>query len=571
MSQPVIKLTTQNILEIIEDAKNAELCRDWELSRQLLSPLWGGFESEPELPAELPDILRAEILRLCGFNLSCVGRAKNKIKYQERGRNLLTRAIEIFESENFNHKAAEAKVMLSLCYWYEGAYEESNLILEQTESEYKNNQLHPVYIQICCNRLMILYKLQQMTEAFELIEKLRIPMEFCKDARLQTMYHNQAGIVFDVSGKTDKAFFHYQNAISYSIKAKNRRFEAQNLNNLALLCKQIGDFNSAHKHVDTAFEIYEELDENGWLAHVLDTKALIYLAERNFALAEKYINKAIDIFRGGEDFMGLSDALFNRAKIYLKINLRTEALIDFAEVMKISTLRTGESAAVRYAAEFAKLIYALTGTDYYTEEKTFRKKLVRDALQMNELQVVQAAKSLGMSHQNLSKIMRFQFPEIYDELGIKYRNRTARAKQKTVRLKTIYNEKQDKKIEILAINHNEIILPDSIKMQFEGKFFSFILSGKQLPELKTNDNVIVLATEVEEANHQTVIAQNRESREFVLLKLGYDKFMEVFYVVSEDSEELLSIDDFNIYGKIVAYHSLKKEESGALKFIPYPK
>ena len=150
------KITNSKAIQLIREARNAELCRDIQASQYILSAIWSDLEEEPIINGlELP--IQAEIFRLCGFFLSYYGRSRNLKNSQERGRNFLTRAIEIFDGKNLPHKSAESKVMLALCYWYEGAINECELILKETESEYENNQIHPVYIQICVNRLMTYY------------------------------------------------------------------------------------------------------------------------------------------------------------------------------------------------------------------------------------------------------------------------------------------------------------------------------------------------------------------------------------------------------------------------------
>lgn len=148
------QVTTSEAIKLIEEARNAELCRDIPASHRILSTIWKNLDSNPILDG-LEDVLQAEILRLCGFFLSFYGRSRNLKDYQERGRNFLTKAINIFDCENLPHKSAEAKVMLALCYWHDGSIAEAETILCETEFEYENNYLHPVYIQICVNRLMI--------------------------------------------------------------------------------------------------------------------------------------------------------------------------------------------------------------------------------------------------------------------------------------------------------------------------------------------------------------------------------------------------------------------------------
>jgi hypothetical protein len=47
--------------------------------------------------------------------------------------------------------------MLALCYWYSGEIEESEAILRTVEQTFEGNELHPVFLQIKVNKLMIMF------------------------------------------------------------------------------------------------------------------------------------------------------------------------------------------------------------------------------------------------------------------------------------------------------------------------------------------------------------------------------------------------------------------------------
>lgn len=560
------KFSVAELLQIIEEAKNAELCHDLQATRRILAPVWEDLEHEPEFFDDIKPELKAEILRLGGFFLSNWGRAKNLPQYQERGKNLLTTAAEIFETENLSHKAVETRVMLALCYFYEGATEESEAILIQAEVEYAENQLHPVYLKICVNRLMCLYRSERFTEAFTLLEKMKVAMDFCKDERLLVKFHNQAGIIHRSLGKINEAFNHYKLAIQSSRRAKIPRYEAINLNNLAYLCNEIGDYIAAHLHTDRALKIFAKIEELGWTAHVHDTKATVYLLEGNLEEALNQINFALDIFRGGEDYSGLSDALFNRSRIQLKAGEIKSALFDLSEAIQIARQRTSEIAAERYADAFARLLYPIQNLDYAAEIRAFKKTLLTEAFRRNAFDHGKAAQDLGISHQNLSKILGQQFSELYDELGMERRHRTVAKEQRTIKLKKIHTETRRREIQILAVNHDDMTVPDSLKENLYGKFFSFVMSGVHLPELQTAADVVVLVTEIKTPENCRVVVQNRTTKKILCLNLDYDDFTRIHFLSDEGVP--VETDDYTIYGKIAAYQLLEKVE-GKIAFKLY--
>jgi len=101
-------LTSADVIRLIEYARDAELCRNLDLFRQLLSAFWENIEEEPNLKAFAPPF-RAELLRLCGVFLNQLGRARGLADYQIRAKDILTQALEIFEIEDSRDKAAETK------------------------------------------------------------------------------------------------------------------------------------------------------------------------------------------------------------------------------------------------------------------------------------------------------------------------------------------------------------------------------------------------------------------------------------------------------------------------------
>lgn len=352
-----IKISDLAIIEMIGEARNAELCRDLPESRRILSAVWEDIDQEPKVEGfEL--FLKAEILRLCGFHLSYHGRAHNQKKYQARGKDYLSEAIRIFDSQQITHKSAEAKVMLALCYWYEGEINESETILSEIEAEYAHNPLHVVSLQICINRLMIHYYKQEFEAGIKIVEKLKDLVTFCTDWRLVTMYHNQAGIISRRLKKFDTAVFHFHESLKSARLAKSERFCAINYNNLANVYKDVRNFELAHANADKAIKFYDELGEVGWLAHILDTKANIYLDENEPDSALQIIDRALDIFNKGEDYAGLAESLFTKCQILLRLNSETEAFLLFAEIVGLTKQRIGKFAADRYANDFIALIYS---------------------------------------------------------------------------------------------------------------------------------------------------------------------------------------------------------------------
>jgi tetratricopeptide (TPR) repeat protein len=553
------RITTSQAIKLIEDARNAELCRDISEYRRILNAVWGNLDDEPALGG-LDALLQAEILRCCGFFLSYYGHSRNLRNYQERGRNFLTNAIEMFDKENLPDKAAEAKVILALCYWYEGATNECELILAETEKEYADNQLHPVRFQIAVNRMASHYRRSEYEQALSIIEQISIPIELCKDIRLKTLFHTQAGIIYQILQQPEKAIFHTSEAIKNAQRNGNIRYTASCLNNLGNVYKDIGKFDDAHQCIDRAYKTYIELEEIGWAANVLDTKAQVYLAENKLASALTKIDEALTILRKGEDFAGLIEALSTKCKILLKLDKVSEFILLLLELTEVAKMQLGEVTAKKYADEFAKLLYPLDNTSYTSEVRAFKASLLRKHLTDSNGQITKAAATLGISHQNLSNILNNQFPELFIELGIHRRLRRN-------------GEKRDilKNIAPIKLSDSQMACESGLRLNEDASYYTFALNGKHLPSLKTKQNVVVLVEASEQTAGATVIMQNQKTDEFHCGVLEMDKLTGIFYLndsAVKDGFPFL-LDDFKYYGKVVGYCLLEEDSGIQILFRPF--
>lgn len=429
----VQKFTFTNSLLLIEELREAEICRDAELSRQLLIPYWENLDDEPDFSL-LDDLQQAEMYRLCGAFLSLYGYAKSLKNYQERAKNFISSAIDIFTDLNLAESIADANIMLAHCYWFAGETREAESILETAESNFAENQLDPIYLQIQVNRIMICFR-NQTPESFQLalqlIEDIQIPIEICSNHKIKSQFYNMAGLIYRSLNQFDKACIYYQEAIVHAKKSKNQRFVAANLNNLAYLYKKLIRSDFALKFIDESINILEQLNDQGWLPHAMDTKALIYLDMKDYKSALGIIDQAISIFRQGDDHAGLTDALWTKCKCLFQLQQKNEAiLIFFTELGHLARTFGGEFAARRYLKELSEYIYIPDQEIPYTEKVNgFKKFLIKRALVDSGCKIEAAAQSLQLkNHQSLSNILNHQFPEIYDELGM-----TRRAKRSDYR------------------------------------------------------------------------------------------------------------------------------------------
>jgi tetratricopeptide (TPR) repeat protein len=560
LPEPSLKLTTAELLQLIEEARNAELCRDTESLRRILQGIWI-IEETPNFD-NYEEPIKAELLRLCGVFLSFYGNAQNLKNYQIRGKDLLTNAVEIFEANQLLDKAAEAKVMLALCYWNEGEVNECEAILKFVEAEFGKNLIHPVYLQICINRLLIYFWSQDLESALKIIEEINPPMQFCSDVRLQAMFHNQAGIFYTNISEYDKAVFHLNEAIRFAEKAKNKVFVAINLNNLAFLYKDIKDYDTAFKYISESVDKFKRVNHQGLLSHALDTKALIYLDWNKSEKALESINESIDCFRQGEDYRGLTDALWTKVRCLIRLERAEDAFFTFAELEHIALEKIGEIAAKKFAKNLTEEVYALKHLALFDEVAEFKKARVSAALIEANGVVGKAAKILRLkSHQALSDILNKQFPELLGELGFRRRaRRTSERQSKTINIHSD-DITQEREISRLILTGKNFSFDFKVESeQFETYYFDKYL----MKTFGVESGAIVAVVPVNELKAGMIVLVSDEGG-FSVGKTEHDGWAGIYFI-SDARGNPIPLDDWNVIGEPIGFCLFSKADNKYIQF-----
>jgi tetratricopeptide (TPR) repeat protein len=546
-------LTSADIRRVIEEARDAELCCNLDLFRNILSLFWENIEEEPNVSIFDPPI-RAELLRLCGVFLSEFGRARGLPDYQNRGKDILSHAADLFEAENLRDKAAEARVGLANCYWFTGEINEYNDILQSIEGEFGANPSHPVSIKIKLNNIFVAIWRRELKDAQALIDRVASVITPNHHFRLRTQFHNLAGIACRIGGDLEQSTLHVNEAVRIAKAANNAMFVAFNLNNLAFVYRIGQHFNRARKTIDEALSIMESCENKGWIPHALDTKALIYIDQTEYEQALEVIEKSIDIFSNGEDYGGLTDAMWTKCLCLFGLKRYTDALAVFIELGDIAARQIGQIAVDKFTALLMEQIYILNQFPLTDELASLKRSLVVKAMRESGGHVAKAARKLGLrSQQHLSEILNNQFPDIYDELGIK---RRAPRSNKT--------KKEP------PLNLSRLIMPKGRTYSFnfpwrgekEPQFFYFPRYLMR-PFGIRNDSIVAVMPVKSESLFDGGIVLYSYNDTFRIGRLAYDSLTELFLV---DLEELIFLSDVNLIGVPIGYCSLADRYKKTMKF-----
>ena len=406
--------------QLISAARRAEACRDIDLLGEILSPVLPDVESDPVVP-DVGAAQRGEILRLCGFFLGYYGNAASKANYQERGKDLLSRAIDLFESEGLEEEAGEARLNLAWRYLQQGAHAEAAAIVEYTKERFGKRRSSPIFLRLKLFESVAASAAGEFDRAAKIISALAPAIDKCDDSGICGQYHIEAGYVNTELGNYPAALEHYNHAETYARLLENERFLAIILGNIAFVLLKQRHYGRSLKRIEAAIELNRKNGRKGFLAHNFDTKAQILLAEGEAGRALLAIDQSLELFRTGEDTAGLCEAQFNKIRILLKLQEIEEALMLFAELVQTARTNITETSARKFADRFSDLVFYPESRGYKEEVSEFKKYLLKESLTSSGNVMKDAAESLDISQAMLSDILRRQFPEIFDELNIKKR------------------------------------------------------------------------------------------------------------------------------------------------------
>lgn len=408
--------TAAKVLALIGEARNAETFREVSKLQEILQPCWNDIETDPNYENyDLP--IEAELLRLSGAFLTMYASSRGLQNFHLRAKNLLTRAIEKFERLGLPEKVAEANLWLGFAYGNCGENEEYQLIYDAIESEFAaTSASHRIRLLVVINRIALCIYKNNRIEAEKLIEENAVFFESSADLRLQTMFHNNAGIILMFGGNYRAAGYHFNRSAVLAKALKISDFEARIQNNLAHLYKEQENFKESHAAARRAEELFLSAGNTAGIPIVLDTKALIYLAEKKAEKALQTVETALDYFFQGEDFNVLTDALWTKTLCLLRLDRIEEALVIYGRLHQIAAERIGETAVKKFARLLADEIYVPQAGSLPEEVRRFQKDRVKRGLLKNGLRLVKTAKHLGLgNHENLRNILK-KNPEIYQEL-----------------------------------------------------------------------------------------------------------------------------------------------------------
>lgn len=491
----------------------------YEAAREALGNLWQGMGKRPDLHG-LSILASAEALLQCGVLSGWLGSTKQISDAQEKAKDLLTEAQRKFQSQGQYAKASESQYELGLCYLRAGSYDDARVVLDEAAKPLKEQDTE-LKAKIIIRRATVEIWTGRYYEARQVLDSAKTFFDNANDA-LKGRWYGQKGLVFRrlaaAIGNTeyyDKAIIEYTAALVHYEYARHERYCAINLNNLAFLLYKLGRYDEAHEHLDRATKVLVQLNDEGLLAQVNETRSRVLIAEHRYQEANHLIAGVIQTLeRGGEAGL-LADALAIRGVAWARLGVYESSLRIIRRAVNVAQdsgasshagsaaltlieehgatrlpqselyetyrradelLKNTEDAEdiVRLRASARTVIKRFYGVrlsdkDFSLSQAIldYEARFISQALEIEHGSVTRAAKRLGLKHQTLAHILRERHRELLNK-------RTPAVSRK----RSIINEASDsnhrlsgheaRPITILQVENNRIVA-DTVKALLESE------------------------------------------------------------------------------------------------------
>ena len=398
-----------------ELAKDFENQGEYEQAREVLSGLWPRMDQRPRLTG-LEQSTSAEVLLRAGALTGWIG-SKNQIEdAQERSKNLISESLTIFESLSYRKKIAEAQTELALCYWRTGEINEARDLLNAaltrltTDSELKAKAVL---------RLAIVEKrADRYSKALRVLTKSAALFEKITNQTLKGCYHQTLADVLEniwasdgPSDYLDRALVEYAAASYHFEQAEHRTYLANVENNLGFLLYKVNHCQEAHEHLDSARRIFTKLKDQNAAAQVDETRARVFLKEKRDADAEKVARASVRTLEGSDRQSLLAEALATHGTALARLGRHSAALVAFQRAIAVSQHIGSMSRAAHVALTLvqelgdrltvAESTLPISGRTLSEDLRALEHDLIKQALEQSEGSITYAARSLGMTYQNL--------------------------------------------------------------------------------------------------------------------------------------------------------------------------
>lgn len=423
-----------------EIAKELEYKGEYERARQALEAYWPRIGEHPRIN-DLGAGTAAEVLMRAGVLTGIIGSKQQIADAQETAKNLISESLAIFQSKDDGKKIAEAQTELALSYWRTGEFNEARDLLEDVLSQPALDT--EVKAKAVLRLGIVEHQARKSRKALQILTHNAELFQSIDNQTLKGSYYSSLANVlrglWEIEGGTkylDRALVEYAAAGYHFEQAQHKPYLAVIENNLGLLYFKIHAYKEAHEHLDRSRRIQVSLKDISSAAEVDETRACVFLQQGRVAEAERAARSAVNNQEKSGRHAPLAEALITHGRALARLNAHESALGAFRRAVALfeqngTPDRAGEAAL----ALFQELADHLTivdpvearrqliedmrrrlanGRGLVEEIRSFEHDTIKKALERAQGSVTNAARSLGMSYQALSYMLKTRHKDLLE-------------------------------------------------------------------------------------------------------------------------------------------------------------
>lgn len=331
------------VSKLCESLRRLERLGRYEEALSEIGDLWADKTALPNTEGLSPQ-LKAELILRCGSLFGFLGYTKQIPESQEKARNLLTYARNLFLELDDVEKISECENYLALSYWRTGEANEAALWLEESFSR-NLSESHDTRIYSYIIKSLIELSLNQPQKILKTLSKIEKVILKSSDNCLKGAYYNQIGIAWDLLENVSEALHNLELAKDFYKKANHQIYIGAICNDLSLLYKTACDFEKAHEMIDISTSIFKKIQDRTREGFSFDTKSQIFLSENKYEEALTAIENAISTLDKGENKSYVVESLKTKIKILISMNKLSAATFCLIEAVEIAKTKISEEKA----------------------------------------------------------------------------------------------------------------------------------------------------------------------------------------------------------------------------------
>ena len=292
----------------------------------------------------------ADLLFTLGTLIGYVSSTGQVSRGQKRAESFLNGAIAILEQLNSRVRAAETRIELARCYYWQGFFDEAREALSLALSDLPEDEAE---LKSLC--LLLFGTVERDSGRLaESLSKLEEAATLATSGQLITgRCHHELAITLKElaisNGKEesyDRAARHFQHALNECEAIGNHRHTAAVENNLGYFLLHLGRFVECEVHLTNALNLFSSFADHVRGAQVQETLTQLYLAINKLPEAESAITEAVETLERTDGGALLAEALITKGVVASRQQRFTEARACFEGANRVAE-QTGDCEGAR--------------------------------------------------------------------------------------------------------------------------------------------------------------------------------------------------------------------------------